>query len=328
MWEIMHFCGNTLYVGMILFNTTFIMKVGETEVIIEKVTRNKRKSITTLKGLDLFGIKLSDASKKLGKKFATGASVVKGPTEKDQIDVQGDIAYDIVEFITHTWPDILKVRGLEAKGTRHNPSPSMHKNGGKVVQQEDRAPLYNGLAPLLVGAACSQDNPDGTGYSFANDKEICIKAAWQAHQGHLYHFLGNKTTSSLESVQAVILPPSHLKLELSLVADAFLIPGTIFMSLLSRVLFGVGKAFNGTKVIGAGIAYLIVAVNSDVTVKSHYEIVTLTSAASIGKALIGTKATLKEVWNISTVKVKIMRAKSKVRIGGFKIMSTETTQYN
>uniref|UniRef100_A0A0D3AIN7 SUI1 domain-containing protein n=1 Tax=Brassica oleracea var. oleracea TaxID=109376 RepID=A0A0D3AIN7_BRAOL len=49
------------------------------EVIIEKVVRNKRKCITIVKGLELFGIKLSDASKKLGKKFATGASVVKVP---------------------------------------------------------------------------------------------------------------------------------------------------------------------------------------------------------------------------------------------------------
>ena len=76
------------------------------EVVIEKVVRNKRKCITTVKGLELFGeicdsicslcnylgfmavvsvlspvihsgVKLSDASKKLGKKFATGASVVK-----------------------------------------------------------------------------------------------------------------------------------------------------------------------------------------------------------------------------------------------------------
>ncbi|KAK8602462.1 hypothetical protein V6N12_052268 [Hibiscus sabdariffa] len=53
------------------------------------------------------GIKLSDASKKLGKKFATGASVVKGPTEKEQIDVQGDISYDIVEYITETWPAVI-----------------------------------------------------------------------------------------------------------------------------------------------------------------------------------------------------------------------------
>ncbi|KAF1864506.1 hypothetical protein Lal_00021929 [Lupinus albus] len=81
-------------------------RLDRQEVVIEKVIRNKRKCITTVKGLELFGIKLSDASKKLGKKFATGASVVKGPTEKDQIDVQGDIAYDIVEFITDTWPDV------------------------------------------------------------------------------------------------------------------------------------------------------------------------------------------------------------------------------
>ncbi|KAG5547209.1 hypothetical protein RHGRI_013024 [Rhododendron griersonianum] len=83
-----------------------IKKKDKQEVIIEKVVRNKRKCITTVKGLELFGVKLSDASKKLGKKFATGASVVKGPTEKEQIDVQGDISYDIVEFITDTWSDV------------------------------------------------------------------------------------------------------------------------------------------------------------------------------------------------------------------------------
>ncbi|KAL2454632.1 Translation initiation factor SUI1 family protein [Abeliophyllum distichum] len=83
-----------------------IKKKEKQEVVIEKMTRNKRKCITTVKGLELFGVKLSDASKKLGKKFATGASVTKGPTEKEQIDVQGDIFYDIVEFITDTWPDV------------------------------------------------------------------------------------------------------------------------------------------------------------------------------------------------------------------------------
>ncbi|XP_011625667.1 translation machinery-associated protein 22 isoform X2 [Amborella trichopoda] len=84
-----------------------IKKKDKQEVVIEKVVRNKRKCVTIIKGLDLFGVKLSEASKKLGKKFATGASVVKGPTEKEQIDVQGDIAYDIVEFITETWLDVV-----------------------------------------------------------------------------------------------------------------------------------------------------------------------------------------------------------------------------
>ncbi|KAI0522657.1 hypothetical protein KFK09_005042 [Dendrobium nobile] len=83
-----------------------IKKKEKQEVVIEKIVRNKRKSITVVKGLDLFGVKLSDASKKLGKKFATGASIVKGPTEKEQIDVQGDISYDIVEFITETWREV------------------------------------------------------------------------------------------------------------------------------------------------------------------------------------------------------------------------------
>uniref|UniRef100_A0A0E0JF64 Translation machinery-associated protein 22 n=1 Tax=Oryza punctata TaxID=4537 RepID=A0A0E0JF64_ORYPU len=83
-----------------------VKKKDKQEVVIEKIVRNKRKCVTVVKGLELFGVKLSDASKKLGKKFATGASVVKGPTEKEQIDVQGDISYDIVEFITDTWPDV------------------------------------------------------------------------------------------------------------------------------------------------------------------------------------------------------------------------------
>ncbi|KAK4742690.1 hypothetical protein SAY87_000691 [Trapa incisa] len=83
-----------------------IKKKEKQEVIIEKVVRNKRKCITVVKGLELFGIKLNDASKKLGKKFATGASVVKGPTDKEQIDVQGDISFDIVDFISEIWPDV------------------------------------------------------------------------------------------------------------------------------------------------------------------------------------------------------------------------------
>lgn len=83
-----------------------VKKKEKPEVIVEKVVRNKRKCVTIIKGLDMFGVKLSDASKKLGKKFASGASVVKGPTEKEQIDVQGDIMYDIADFITETWTNV------------------------------------------------------------------------------------------------------------------------------------------------------------------------------------------------------------------------------
>ncbi|ERN13229.1 AP-2 complex subunit alpha-1 [Amborella trichopoda] len=49
--------------------------------------------------------------------------------------------------------------------------------------------------------------------------QIGIKAEWHAHHGRFVLFLGNKNTSPLASVQAVLLPPSHLKMELSLVPE-------------------------------------------------------------------------------------------------------------
>ncbi|XP_059659340.1 AP-2 complex subunit alpha-1-like [Cornus florida] len=50
--------------------------------------------------------------------------------------------------------------------------------------------------------------------------QIGVKAEWRAHHGRLVLFLGNKNTSPLVSVQTLILPPSHLKIEQSLVPDS------------------------------------------------------------------------------------------------------------
>ncbi|KAK1322643.1 AP-2 complex subunit alpha-1 [Acorus calamus] len=49
--------------------------------------------------------------------------------------------------------------------------------------------------------------------------QIGIKAEWRAHHGRFVLFLGNKNTSPLVSVRALILPPSHLRMELSLVPE-------------------------------------------------------------------------------------------------------------
>ncbi|KAL4591648.1 hypothetical protein LXL04_004618 [Taraxacum kok-saghyz] len=49
--------------------------------------------------------------------------------------------------------------------------------------------------------------------------QIGIKAEWRNHQGRLVLFLGNKNTGPLDSVQAMVLPPSHLKVEVSLVPE-------------------------------------------------------------------------------------------------------------
>ncbi|KAG6534030.1 density-regulated protein-like [Zingiber officinale] len=42
----------------------------------------------------------------------------KGPTEKEQIDVQGDIAYDMVEFITETWQNVPETAIFFVEGTK------------------------------------------------------------------------------------------------------------------------------------------------------------------------------------------------------------------
>ena len=73
---------------------------------MERATRNKRKCVTSVYGLELFGVKLAEAAKKFGKKFACGASVVKDASNKEQIDVQGDCMEDLVDFLCKEYPDI------------------------------------------------------------------------------------------------------------------------------------------------------------------------------------------------------------------------------
>ncbi|EMS48595.1 COP9 signalosome complex subunit 6a [Triticum urartu] len=87
------------------FSSMEVLQQVKKEVIIERIFSKKCRFITLVKGLESFGINLSDASMKLRKKFATRASVFKGPTEKEQIAVKGDVSCDIVEFIRDTWSD-------------------------------------------------------------------------------------------------------------------------------------------------------------------------------------------------------------------------------
>ncbi|GAB4818722.1 hypothetical protein N2152v2_005768 [Parachlorella kessleri] len=83
-------------------------KKQKPEVVLERNTRNKKKCVTTITGLDQFGVKLSDASKLFGKKFASGASVTKNAEGKEQIDCQGDFLDQAVEVILKQWKEVKK----------------------------------------------------------------------------------------------------------------------------------------------------------------------------------------------------------------------------
>ncbi|CAM0870970.1 unnamed protein product [Alopecurus aequalis] len=79
----------------------------------------------------------------------------------------------------------------------------------------------NGVQPIVnveekFHVLCTKDS--GVLYEDPNI-QIGLKAEWRAHHGRLILFLGNKNTSPIVSMRALILPPSHFKVELSSVPD-------------------------------------------------------------------------------------------------------------
>merc|ERR1719191_1466756 len=76
------------------------------EVLIKQMpgTRNKRKMMTVVSGLEHFDVKLDKAAKAFAKRFSCGASVSKGtPGAKgDEIEIQGDFYDDLKDVIMDT----------------------------------------------------------------------------------------------------------------------------------------------------------------------------------------------------------------------------------
>jgi len=69
------------------------------QITIKRIERNKRKHVTSIYGLEAFGVDLKKAAKQFSSKFATGSSVTKNAQGQDEIVVQGDVSDDIVEMI-------------------------------------------------------------------------------------------------------------------------------------------------------------------------------------------------------------------------------------
>ncbi|KAG2434404.1 hypothetical protein HYH02_012416 [Chlamydomonas schloesseri] len=83
-------------------------KKSKPQVVVSVAQRQKNKSTTTVAGLELFGVKLSEAGKLFGKKFACGASVVKTASGTEQIEMQGDFLQQIPELLLKNYKNITK----------------------------------------------------------------------------------------------------------------------------------------------------------------------------------------------------------------------------
>ncbi len=74
---------------------------NETRVLIQKLTRNKKKATTVVVGMDTVeGVKLKDVSKAFSKRFAGSSSVKDGPKGKEII-IQGDHMEDVADMIAN-----------------------------------------------------------------------------------------------------------------------------------------------------------------------------------------------------------------------------------
>ena len=82
-----------------------LVKPGST-VVIELISRQKHKYVTHIVGLDLFGIRLKDASKSLSKMLACGATVSKLPDKRQIIIVQGDYLNELPPILCELYPEI------------------------------------------------------------------------------------------------------------------------------------------------------------------------------------------------------------------------------
>ena len=111
-------------------------KQQKLEILIERSVRNKRKCITSVTGLDVFGIKLAEAAKLMGKKFASGCSVVKHPTGVSMIETQGDNQYEIAELIMKKYKDkdIKVVKSIKVKSNKS--TKSIKSNKGTKFKQK------------------------------------------------------------------------------------------------------------------------------------------------------------------------------------------------
>lgn len=87
-------------------------------MFVEVKEQGKRRKITCVTGLEAFcpDMKLKEIASAIGKKFGAGASVGKSATNVPQIDIQGDVAYDLPELLGKLYgikESDVDVRGLE-----------------------------------------------------------------------------------------------------------------------------------------------------------------------------------------------------------------------
>ena len=86
---------------------------ASSKVQIKRVERNKRKHVSVVTGLEIYGLENKKVAKELGKKFATGSSVTKSASGTEEITVQGDVSEDIKEWLLEVYGSEIPEANIE-----------------------------------------------------------------------------------------------------------------------------------------------------------------------------------------------------------------------
>ncbi|OQE16104.1 hypothetical protein PENSTE_c025G00463 [Penicillium steckii] len=90
-----------------------IERKAASKIYIKRVERNKRKHVTVIMGLEVFGMENKKIAKDLGKKFATGSSMTRAPSGAEEITVQGDVSEDVKEWLLDVHGDKVPEANIE-----------------------------------------------------------------------------------------------------------------------------------------------------------------------------------------------------------------------
>ena len=86
-------------------------------VVIELSTRNKKKHVTSVRGLEPYGVDMTAAAKVFGKKYACGSAFQKGKNGlPDAIEIQGNYVDDLPPFIEEKYGIVLAALELRPGG--------------------------------------------------------------------------------------------------------------------------------------------------------------------------------------------------------------------
>ncbi|KAJ6150755.1 Translation machinery-associated protein 22 [Penicillium chermesinum] len=113
-------------------------KKAASKVIIKRVERNKRKHVTVITGLEVFGLENKKLAKELGKKFATGSSMTRSPAGAEEITVQGDVSEDVREWLNENYASKVPDANIElVEDKKKKRSPQLDESDMKHLPSQD-----------------------------------------------------------------------------------------------------------------------------------------------------------------------------------------------